>query len=96
LKRQIQGEKLITKKVRCEMMRKSELAAMKAIAICYKPFLKPEEAMIYCNLGRTQLAKKCDEFGVFKNNSGYFKRQELDLMMAGGESLLNKLLNKLE
>ena len=72
------------------MMRRSEIAVMKAVAICHKPFLKPEEAMIYCNLGRTQLAKKCDKFGVYKNNSGYFSRQELDLMMAGEEPLISK------
>jgi hypothetical protein len=60
------------------------------VAICHKPFLKPEEAMIYCNLGRTQLAKKCDEFGIFKNNSGYFNRGELDSMMSGRPSLLIK------
>ena len=65
------------------MMRKYDIAVMKAVAICHKPYLKPEEAMIYCNLGRTQLAKKCDEFRVYKNNSGYFKREELDKMMSG-------------
>lgn len=56
---------------------------MRAVALCYKPFLKPEEALIYCNLGRTQFAKRCDEFRVYKNNSGYFRREELDRMMAG-------------
>ncbi|HTN05148.1 hypothetical protein [Agriterribacter sp.] len=76
------------------MIRRNELAIMKAIAICHKPYLKPEEALIYCNLGRTQLAKKCDEFGVYKNSSGYFKREELDLMMSGGESLIEKALKK--
>jgi hypothetical protein len=78
------------------MMRRSEIAVMKAVAICHKPFLKPEEAMIYCNLGRTQLAKKCDEFGVYKNNSGYFSRQELDLMMAGEESLISETSKKIK
>jgi hypothetical protein len=53
---------------------------------------KRNEAMIYCNLGRTQLAKKCDEFRVYKNNSGYFKGEELDLMMSGRESLLAKVV----
>lgn len=56
---------------------------MRAIAICFKPFLKPEEAMIYCNLGRTQLAKKCEEAGVYKNGGGYYKKEDLDKMMAG-------------
>ena len=78
------------------MMRRSEIAVMKAVAICHKPFLKPEEAMIYCNLGRTQLSKKCDEFGIYKNNSGYFNRRELDLMMAGGETSLIKSAKKLK
>jgi len=59
---------------------------MVAIALCFKPFLKPEEALIYCNLGRTQFAKKCDEFGVHKNNSGYYKREELDKMLSGEPS----------
>lgn len=76
------------------MIRRNELAIMKAIAICHKPYLKPEEALIYCNLGRTQFAKRCDEFGVYKNSSGYFKREELDLMMSGGESLIEKALKK--
>lgn len=65
------------------MVRKSDLIVLKAVALCYKPYLKPEEACIYCNLGRTQLAKKCEEFGVFKNKSGYYKREELNRMMEG-------------
>jgi hypothetical protein len=56
---------------------------IKAISLCYKPYLKPEEAMVYCNLGRTQLAKRCDEFGIYKNNSGYYSRNVLDQMMSG-------------
>ncbi len=78
------------------MMRRSEIAVMKAVAICHKPFLKPEEAMIYCNLGRTQLSKKCDEFGVYKNTSGYLNRQELNLMMAGEETLLDRSVKKIK
>ncbi len=35
------------------MMKNEEKAVMRAVAICYKPYLKPEEALIYCNLGRT-------------------------------------------
>jgi hypothetical protein len=65
------------------MMKKEELAYMRAVAICFKPYLKPEEAMIYCNLGRTQLTKRCEEFGIYKNNGGYYKREELDQMMSG-------------
>jgi len=66
-------------------MKRDEITVMKAIAICYKPYLKPEEAMIYCNLGHTQLAKRLGEFGIYKNTRGYYKREELDLMMSGGE-----------
>jgi hypothetical protein len=57
---------------------------MRAVAICYKPYLKPEEALIYCNLGRTQFAKKCTEFGILKNNSGYYKRDDLNVMLSAG------------
>jgi hypothetical protein len=57
---------------------------MKAVALCFKPYLKPEEALIYCNLGRTQFAKKCEEYGVYKNNNGYYKREELDIILSGG------------
>ena len=74
------------------MLGKNDIVVMRAIAICHKPFLKPEEAMIYCNLGRTQLAKNCDNFGVFKNSSGYYKRSELDLMMSGGKSFIDTAL----
>jgi hypothetical protein len=64
-------------------MKKEEQLSMKAIALCFKPYLKPEEAYIYCNLGRTQFAKKCTEFLVFKSKSGYFKKEDLDRMMVG-------------
>ena len=65
------------------MATSDEKILMKAVAICFKPYLKPEEAQIYCNLGRTQLAKCCEEHLVFKNVSGYYKREELDRMMSG-------------
>ena len=39
--------------------------------------------MVYCNLAHTQLAKRLQEFGVYKNASGYYSRQELDIMMSG-------------
>lgn len=68
------------------MMKRDEIIVMRAIAICFKPYLKPEEALIYCNLGRTQFAKKCEDFGIFKNKSGYFKREELDKIMGGEDS----------
>jgi hypothetical protein len=65
------------------MIKREDLITMRAIAICFKPFLKPEEALIYTNLGRTQFAKKCEESGVYKNNAGYFKREEIDRMLSG-------------
>jgi hypothetical protein len=65
------------------MIRREELAVIRAVAICHKPFLKPEEALIFCDLGRTQFAKKCQEFGIYKNNSGYYKREELEPMLSG-------------
>lgn len=68
------------------MVKKYEKIVMKAVALCYKPFLKPEEAMIYCNLGRTQLSKKCEEFGIYKNDAGYLKREDLDKMLSGAPS----------
>ena len=66
------------------MVKSNGLIVMRAVAICFKPYLKPEEALVYCNLGRTQFAKKCEEFGIYKNNSGYFKREELNTMLSGG------------
>ena len=77
------------------MINKEEKIIMRAIAICYKPFLKPEEALIYCNLERTQFAKKCEEFFIFKSSGGYFKREELDKMMAGDLDFLSGQLKKL-
>lgn len=67
-------------------MKAVEITVMKAVVICYKPYLKPEEAMIYCNLGHTQLSKRLNEFGIYKSNTGYYKREDLDLMMKGEES----------
>jgi hypothetical protein len=74
------------------MIKRNDRIVMKAVAICFKPYLKPEEAMIYCDLGRTQLAKKCEEFGVFKNDRGYFKREELDTMLSGEHADIKPLL----
>jgi hypothetical protein len=71
-------------------MKKEELTIMKAIALCYKPYLKPEEAQIYCNLARTQLAKRCDEYGVYKTAGGYYKKEDLDSMLEGDAIIQTK------
>lgn len=76
-------------------MKRDDLAVMKAVAICYKPYLKPEEAEIYCNLKHTQLAKRLGEHGIYKSSTGYYKREDLDLMMAGGPSRIDELVKKL-
>ena len=60
------------------MIREEDIVVMKAVALCFKKHLKPEEAMIYCNLGRTQLAKKCEQLGIYKNAAGYYLREQLD------------------
>lgn len=78
------------------MIKREEQIAMRAIAICFKPFLKPEEALIYCNLGRTQFAKKCEEFGLYKNNAGYYKREDIDKMLSGAPSLIAEAASKLK
>lgn len=65
------------------MLNKFDLAVMKAVALCFKQYLKPEEAMIYCNLERTRLASKCREYGICKNINGYYKREDLDLIVSG-------------
>ena len=78
------------------MIKRDELITMKAIAICFKPYLKPEEALIYCNLGRTQFAKNCEEHGIFKNSSGYYKREEIDKMLSGEAALITETAKKLK
>jgi len=76
------------------MIKREELIAMRAIALCFKSFLKPEEACIYANLGRTQLAKKCEEFGVYKNTNGYFKREDIDRMLSGEPLVIDTVRKK--
>lgn len=66
------------------MMKSEETILMRAVALCFKPFLKPEEALIYTNLGRTQFNKRCHEMGIFKNAGGYFKKDDLDKICSGG------------
>ena len=78
------------------MIKRDDLITMRAIALCFKPFLKPEEALIYCNLGRTQFAKNCEQFGIYKNNAGYYKREELDKMLSGEESSLKEAAKNLQ
>jgi hypothetical protein len=75
------------------MIKHDELIAMRAIALCFKPFLKPEEALIYTDLGRTQFSKKCDEYGVYKNNMGYYKREDIDKMLSGESIMHTKRIN---
>ena len=60
-----------------------EKVVLKAIALCFKEWLKPEEAMILLNLKRTQLAIKCKEYGIFTNRNGYYSRKELDMIISG-------------
>lgn len=67
---------------------------MKAIALCFKSYLKPEEAMIYCNLERSQFARKCEEFGINKNKSGYYKREDLDEYLGGTLAPLTSAIAK--
>lgn len=55
----------------------------KAIRPTIGPYLKPEEALIYCNLKWSKFTKKCEEFGIYMNPSGFFKREDLDRMLAG-------------
>ena len=69
---------------RLTLNKETETIIMKAIALCFKPYLKPEEAMIYTNLGRTRLATKCEEYGIFKNEGGYYAKEDLDLIISGG------------
>jgi hypothetical protein len=72
------------------MMKKYDVAVMKAVSICFKQYLKPEEAMIYCDLGRTQLSKKCSQYGIYKNKSGYYKREDLDLIISGAPNPMDE------
>jgi hypothetical protein len=78
------------------MIKPDEILAMKAIALCFKPFLKPEEALIYCNLGRTQFSKKCEQFRVYKSETGYFKKADIDRMLAGQFNMATSIQSKLK
>jgi hypothetical protein len=77
-------------------MKPTDKIIMRAVAICYKPYLKPEEAMIYCKLQRTQLVKRLNEFGIYKNNSGYYARNDLDKMMSGEPSQIEVKANQIK
>ena len=72
------------------MIKHEESITMRAIAICFKPFLKPEEALIYTNLGRTQFAKKCEQYGVYKSNTGYYNKDDIDRMLSGEPRVFKK------
>ena len=76
------------------MVREEEIIAMRAIALCFKRFLKPEEASILCNLGRTQMAKKFEEFGIYKSETGYYSRDEIEDMQSGKRQPLHKIIAK--
>lgn len=64
-------------------MTQDQRQAMIAVAICYKPYLKPREAEIYCSLSRTQLLQNLADAGVEKTSTGYYRKADLDRMMEG-------------
>lgn len=68
---------------------------LKAVSICFKPWLKPDEAMLYCNLKRSQFLKRCEDFGIQKNSSGYYSREELNKMLSGKYVSINQKLDDL-
>lgn len=77
-------------------MRQEEKITLKAISMCFRPYLKPEEAYIYTNLERTQFLKKCNDFGIYKNAAGYYNREHLDRMMSGGDPIVSDQVKKLK
>ncbi len=78
------------------MMRKRDLAVIKAVALCFKPYLKPEEAMIYCNLEHSHFARKCEQYGIYKNMNGYFKRSDLDLILSAAPTKIDEAAKKIK
>lgn len=77
-------------------MKSEEKITMKAIALCFKPFLKPEEAYIYTNLEHTRFMDKCKEHGIYKNEAGYYSKSDLDSMMSGNKSRLIEKANNIK
>lgn len=69
------------------MIKQDEKIIMKSIMICFKPFLKPEEAQLYTNLEHTQFKRKIQDFFVQKTITGYYRKEDLDKMMNGDTSL---------
>lgn len=65
------------------MISKEDNIVMRAIAICFKEYLKPEEALILTDLKRTQFAVKCEEYGIYKNQNGYYSRSDLNQILSG-------------
>jgi hypothetical protein len=54
------------------------------------------ERQMILSLGRTQLAKKCEEYGIFKNSNGYYKRADLDLILSGEPSKIDQLVRNIK
>jgi hypothetical protein len=65
------------------MDKRFEQLFVKSIMICFKTWLKPQEAMLYCALERSQFLIRCEAFGTQKSSAGYYNRLELDQMMSG-------------
>jgi len=64
------------------MIKKNDQIIIRSIMICFRPYLKPQEASLYCGLGKTQFAKKCSDYNVLKTATGYYKKEDLDMMMS--------------
>jgi len=76
-------------------MKEFEAIIFKAVVMCNKPFLKPDEAMLYCNLKRSQFLKRCKAFGICKNEGGYYERDALNKMLSGESVPVKHLVRQL-
>jgi hypothetical protein len=65
------------------MMNTQERLIIQAISLCFKKHLRPQEAMVYVSLQRTQFNAKILEYNIQKTKAGYYKKSDLDRMMAG-------------
>lgn len=77
-------------------MQTEDITPAQAIAIPLKRWLRPHEALFYTQLAKSTFYRKCQEYSIRVNKSGYYDRLEIDLILSGGPTKIETAAKKIK
>jgi hypothetical protein len=73
------------------------IKAIKEVAIIpFKPYLTNQEVMIYMNRSSSTVHQMLSEYGIYKSETGHYRREHIDEMLAGEPSLIQRKAAKIK